>query len=63
MSGWISAAQFERDHNGLRDHCAACGNPGRETDRLVVDNRGMRVHHSHTTDPASGLYGTQQRVG
>lgn len=58
--GWINRAQQERDHNGLRNICAADGHPGTETDPLVKATDGFRVHRSDTTNPASGYYGQQQ---
>jgi hypothetical protein len=58
--GWISARQQERDHQGQRNICAACGHDGTTPDPLTVTDDGMRVHTSHTTDPRSGLYGHQQ---
>lgn len=60
MAGWISSGQQTRDHNGQRNICAACGHNGTGSDPLVNDNRGYRVHRSHTTNPRSGLYGQQQ---
>jgi hypothetical protein len=57
--GWINSRQFERDHNGQRNICAACGHDGTNADPLVLDD-GYRVHTSHTTDVNSGLYGRQQ---
>ncbi|GAA2439602.1 hypothetical protein [Streptomyces glaucus] len=45
MAGFINRVQFERDHNGQRNICAA---------------DGFRVHLSDTTDPASGYYGQRQ---
>lgn len=59
--GWISRQQQERDHNGLRNVCCTCGHDARPDDPLVLTDTGMRVHHSDTTDPDSGLYGRQQR--
>lgn len=59
--GWISKSQQERDHNGQRNRCAACGHEGKRTDPLTKDDSGSRVHTSHTTDPRSGLYGRQQK--
>jgi hypothetical protein len=57
---WVNDAQFERDHNGLRNSCAVCGHDGTETDPLVCDTEGYRIHQSHTEDPDSGCYGTAQ---
>jgi hypothetical protein len=54
--GWISATQFERDHNGQRNICAACGHNGSKANPLVVDEDGSRIHTSHTTDQNSGYY-------
>lgn len=59
--GWINNAQFERDHNGQRNICAADGRDGTEADPLVLDDEGYRVHRSHLEDVSSGLYGRQQR--
>jgi hypothetical protein len=56
----VNAAQFERDHNGLRNVCAVDGRDGTEADPLVVDTDGYRIHRSHTEDPNSGCYGTAQ---
>lgn len=53
MAGWISGTQFERDHNGLRNNCAACGHEGTASNPLTVDNGGMRVH-SKPFDDARG---------
>lgn len=53
--GWISETQFERDHNGQRNICAACGHDGSETNPLVVED-GSRIHVSHTADQNSGYY-------
>lgn len=61
MAGWIHSRQQQRDHNGQRNICAACGHTGTGTDPLVLDDTGMRVHQQHTEDPTSGLYGHQQR--
>jgi hypothetical protein len=58
--GWINNAQFERDHNGQRDTCAACGHDGTQARPLVLDDEGCRVHRDHTDDPASGMYGHRQ---
>jgi hypothetical protein len=58
--GYINSAQFDRDHNGLRDTCAADGHPGTADDPLVKAADGYRVHQSDTTDPRSGYYGQQQ---
>lgn len=63
---WISKGQQERDHAGQREICAACGHPKTTTDPLVLTKAdgsypgGNRVHRSHTTDPADGLYGLAQ---
>lgn len=53
----LSATQKQRDADGLRDICGACGHPKSETDPLVISEEGWRVHHSHYTDPATGFYG------
>jgi hypothetical protein len=68
--GWISRGQQERDHQGLREVCAACGHPFTGQDPMVLTTNnpdwgdvatgGPRVHRSHTTDPNSGLYGLAQ---
>jgi len=58
--GWINSTQFERDHNGLRNVCAADGRDGTEADPLVLDDEGSRVHRSHFEDVSSGLYGRRQ---
>ena len=66
IAGWLRAtqpdprlndAQRQRDADGKRNICAACGHPGTPDDRLVVAGDGYRVHGSHTTDPADGYYG------
>lgn len=59
--GWISGAQFERDRNGLRDTCAACGREATDADPLGLADDGFRVHGSHFDDPADGYFGGQQR--
>jgi hypothetical protein len=61
--GWISHQQQQRDHCGLRNCCAGCGQEGTQRDPLALDDEGYRVHTSHFTDPKSGLYGHQQRPG
>lgn len=58
--GWISKTQQERDHNGRRNDCGACGQEGTDGNPLVLTDTGSRVHESHTTDPVSGLYGARQ---
>ena len=58
----VSPAQRERDRNGLRNVCAACGIDGTAIDPLVVDvGEGMRVCHSHFDDPGTGYYGQAWR--
>lgn len=59
-TGWISRTQQDRDHAGLRNVCAACGQPGTIGDPLSVADDGMRVHQSHTTDPDNGYHGRRQ---
>ena len=61
MAGWISRQQQQRDHNRVRNTCAACGREGTQRNPLGVDDEGYRVHAAHFTDPTSGLYGHQQR--
>jgi len=58
--GWISKAQQERDHNGLRDTCAADGRKGTKADPLVKSDDGFRIHGSHTEDPKSGYFCKRQ---
>ena len=58
--GWINGQQFERDHNGQRNICAACGHEGTDANRLRLDDEGYRVHTSHLVDVNSGLHGRQQ---
>lgn len=58
---WINADQLARDLGGLRNVCAACGSRETSRDPLVLSDDGYRVHHSHVTDPRSGLYGHGQR--
>jgi hypothetical protein len=53
----ISDAQKQRDTQGLRDVCGACGHEQSETDPLVISEEGSRIHHSHYTDPSSGFCG------
>lgn len=53
---WINSKQQQRDHNGQRNTCAACGHPGTGADPLVLSADGWRVHRSDTTDPRSGFY-------
>ena len=39
--------------------CQACGRPTTPNDPAVrTTTDGVRIHHSHTTDPRSGYYGT-----
>lgn len=61
MAGWISKAQQQRDHDGLRNICAADGHPGTEADPLVKTDDGWRVHRSDTTNRDSGFFGRQQK--
>jgi hypothetical protein len=50
----LNDTQRDRDADPrLRNACAACGTAD---DPLVVHPDGYRVHESHVTDPASGLY-------
>ncbi|MFG2512652.1 hypothetical protein [Streptomyces sp. NPDC048584] len=63
MAGWISTGQQKRDHEGLRNICAADGHPGTDEDPLVKTTDGWRVHLSDTTDPNNGFYGQQQTEG
>ncbi|MFF7169705.1 hypothetical protein [Streptomyces pseudovenezuelae] len=63
MAGWIRLGQQQRDHEGLRNVCAADGYPGTEDDPLVKTTDGWRVHLSDTTDPNNGFYGLQQTEG
>ncbi|MER6616301.1 hypothetical protein [Streptomyces xantholiticus] len=60
MAGFINRAQQKRDHEGLRNICAADGHPGTTEDPLVKDLDGYRIHRSHTADPDSAFYGQQQ---
>ncbi|MFD8545636.1 hypothetical protein [Streptomyces sp. NPDC059649] len=56
----ISTTQKERDRDGQRNICAACGHPGSDAaDQLLVAD-GFRIHRSHTTDPCSGYYRGQR---
>lgn len=57
---FVNTRQQKRDHTGLRNCCSACGHDGTPRDPLQLDDEGMRVHESHLTDPASGLYGKGQ---
>jgi len=59
--GWIHARQQARDHSGLRNFCTACGHAGTNTDPLIVNSDGFRIHRTHTTDPRSGFYGAEQK--
>jgi hypothetical protein len=52
----LSKQQVQRDIEGKRNDCAACGNPGTPGDPLVIAPDGFRVHTSHTADPADGYY-------
>ena len=38
--------------------CQACGHPTTPNDPAVLATDGVRIHHSHTTDPRSGYYST-----
>lgn len=58
--GWISAGQQKRDHEGLRNVCAADGHPGTAEDPLVTTTDGWRVHLSDTTNPSNGFFGQRQ---
>ena len=42
MAGWISTGQQKRDHEGLRNICAADGHPGTADDPLVKTTDGWR---------------------
>ena len=57
---FIHVRQHQRDHQGQRNTCSACGHDGTSRDPLVLTNDGFRVHQSHTTDPRDGLYGKEQ---
>jgi hypothetical protein len=57
---WISRDQQERDHNGLREACCACGHDGTKSRPLGISKTGSRIHIDHFTNPRSGLYGQQQ---
>jgi hypothetical protein len=59
--GWINSGQFERDHNGLRNTCSACGHDATATNPLVLSADGSRIHQAHTRDNASGFYGAEQQ--
>lgn len=58
--GWINSSQFERDHNGQRNTCSACGHDATAGKPLVLSDEGYRVHQAHTRDPHSGFYGAEQ---
>lgn len=59
---YINDAQRQRDRNSdLANACPACGRDATDTDPLIPDIDGWRVHRSHTEDPNSGCYGTAQR--
>ncbi len=58
--GWISSAQQERDHRGLRNICAADGHEGTAGNPLGLSKDGTRVHRSHFADPFDGFYGEEQ---
>ncbi|MEW2415314.1 hypothetical protein AB0953_16585 [Streptomyces sp. NPDC046866] len=46
---------FSRNETG--QPCQACGRPTTPEDPAVrLKNGGTRIHSSHVTDPASGLY-------
>ncbi|MCW2918648.1 MAG: hypothetical protein JWN52_6716, partial [Actinomycetia bacterium] len=59
---WISAAQKQRDEQGLANICGACGHPFTGTNPAVLTQRtadhegGSRIHRSHTTNPNDGFY-------
>jgi hypothetical protein len=53
----LNDRQLDRDANGLRHACAACGNPETGENPLVISADGMRIHQGHFTDPASGFHG------
>jgi hypothetical protein len=55
MGRWINSRQQQRDHAGLRDVCAACGDIGGAVDPLDLDDHGFRVHARHLVDLRSGL--------
>jgi hypothetical protein len=52
----LNKQQVQRDIEGKRGECAACGNPFTPGDPMVIAPDGFRVHTSETTDPASGYY-------
>jgi len=55
MTRWISASQQRRDHAGLRDVCAACGDSGGPGNPLDLEENGARVHARHFVEERSGL--------
>lgn len=57
LQRWISARQQQRDHDGLRNTCSACGHHSAD---LVLTTDGVRVCRAHTADPRSGLHGREQ---
>lgn len=61
VAGYINTAQQARDHNGLRNICAACGHDSTAADPLVKSLDGYRIHRSHATDPRSGYYRQAQK--
>lgn len=61
MTFKLSATQKQRDADGRRDTCCACGHDKTGTDPLVISEEGWRVHQSHYTDPATGFYGRPYR--
>lgn len=58
--GWVSKRQQDRDHNGLRNVCAADGRPGTKADPLGKSTDGSRIHKSHLNTPGNGFYGQEQ---
>lgn len=58
--GWISAEQQTRDHNGLRNVCAACGHAGTVDNPLGLSDCGSRIHRSHFNDASCGFYRREQ---
>jgi len=48
----LNDAQRQRDRDGKRHLCAACGDPETPADPLAVDGDGYRTHRSHHAGPA-----------
>jgi hypothetical protein len=57
---WISKSQQERDHQGLRNVCAADGRDGTQADPLGLTDTGSRIHDRHFNDPGNGWFGRRQ---